>query len=134
MRQVIAWWAKNPVAANLLMAGILLGGFLGFKSVEREAFPIFKDNSVSIEVVWPGAAPQEVEEQILFRIEEALKDIDNVRRVYSTAQEGFAYMEVHTWANIDIEEFLNDVKNSVDSVASMPRDIENPRVRQTGVP
>ena len=130
MRQVIAWWAKNPVAANLLMAGILLGGFLGFKSVEREAFPIFKDNSVSIEVVWPGAAPQEVEEQILFRIEEALKDIDNVRRVYSTAQEGFAYMEVHTWANIDIEEFLNDVKNSVDSVASMPRDIENPRVRQ----
>ena len=130
MRGVIGWWAGNPVAANLLMVGILLAGFLGFNSVEREAFPIFKDNSISIEVVWPGAAPQEVEEQILFRIEEALKDIDNVRRVYSTAQEGFAHLQVYTWANVDVEEFLNDVKNSVDSVASMPRDIENPRVRQ----
>ena len=90
MRTIIGWWANNPVAANLLMAGILLSGFLGFTAMEREAFPSFKDNSVSIEVIWPGAAPQEAEEQILFRIEEALKDIDNVYRVYLTAQESYA--------------------------------------------
>lgn len=103
MRSIIGWWANNPVAANLLMVGILLAGILGFTAMEREAFPIFEDNSVSIEVIWPGAAPQEVEEQILFRIEEALKDIDNVYRVYSTAQESFARIEVHTYANVEIE-------------------------------
>ncbi len=130
MRAIIGWWANNPVAANLLMAGILLSGFLGFTAMERDAFPVFKDNSVSIEVIWPGAAPQEVEEQILFRIEEALKDIDSVRRVYSTAQESYALIEVHTYANVGIEEFLNEVKNAVDSVTSLPRDIENPKVRQ----
>lgn len=130
MRTIIGWWANNPVAANLLMAGILLSGFLGFSAMEREAFPTFKDNSVSIEVIWPGAAPQEVEEQILFRIEEALKDIDNVYRVYSTAQESYARLDVYTYANVPIEEFLNEVKNAVDSVTSLPRDIENPRVRQ----
>ena len=130
MRRVIGWWANNPVAANLLMVGILLSGFLGFTAMEREAFPIFKVNSVEIQVPWPGAAPQEVEEQVLFRIEEALKDIDNVKRIYSTAQEGFAFMQVYTYANADIEEFLNEVKNTVDAVNSLPRDIEKPVVRR----
>jgi multidrug efflux pump subunit AcrB len=130
MRQVIGWWANNPVAANLLMVGVLLSGFLGFTAMEREAFPLFKDNSVEILVQWPGAAPQEVEEQVLFRIEAAIKDIDNVKRIFSTAQEGSAEMLVYTYANVDIEDFLNEVKNAVDSVNSLPRDIENPRVRQ----
>ena len=103
MRKIIGWWANNPVAANLLMVGILLSGFLGFTAMEREAFPSFKDNSVNIQVVWPGAAPQEVEEQILFRIEGALKNIDTISRVYSTAQEGFAQLEVLSHANVDIE-------------------------------
>lgn len=130
MRTVIGWWANNPVAANLLMLGILLSGFLGFTAMEREAFPIFKVNMIEINVPWPGAAPQEVEEQILFRIEESLKNLDNVRRVYSTAQEGFARLEVYTYANVDIEEFLQEVKSNVDSVNSLPRDIEKPQIRQ----
>lgn len=130
MRAMIAWWSNNPVAANLLMVGILLSGFLGFTAMEREAFPLFKDNSVEIQIQWPGAAPQEVEEQIILRIEEALKDIDNIKRVYSTAQEGYARVEVYSYANVNFEIFLNDVKNAVDSVNSLPRDIEKPRVRQ----
>ncbi len=130
MRQIITWFANNPVAANLLMFGILLSGLLGFAGMERETFPTFKDNSVSIGIAWPGAAPQEVEEQILFRIEESLKDIDNVWRVYSTAEEGFANIEVHTYPSVDIDEFLNQVKNAVDSANSLPRDIENPRIQR----
>ena len=130
MRGIIAWWANNPVAANLLMVGILLSGFLGFTAMEREAFPIFKSDSIEINVPWPGAAPQEVEEQVLFRIEEALKNLDNVKRVYSTAQEGFGHVQVYTFAGVDIEEFLDEVKATVDSVNSLPRDIEKPQVRR----
>jgi len=128
MRKIIGWWANNPVAANLLMVGILLSGFLGFTAMEREVFPSFKDNSVKIQVVWPGAAPQEVEEQILFRIEGALKNIDTIARVYSTAQEGIAQLDVLSHSNVDIETFINEIKNAVDSVNAMPRDIENPSV------
>jgi multidrug efflux pump subunit AcrB len=131
MERLIAWWAHNPVAANLLMIGILLAGVLGFISMEREAFPVFKPNQVEIEVAWPGAAPQEVEEQVIIRIEEALSDLDNVYRVYSTAAENMARIEVLTYAGVDINNFLDDVKNAVDSVNFLPRDVENPRVRRT---
>jgi multidrug efflux pump subunit AcrB len=131
MKRLIAWWVHNPVAANLLMVGILLAGFLGFQSMEREPFPIFKPNQVEIEATWPGAAPQEVEEQVVLRFEQALKEVDNVYRVYSTAGENFARLDVLTYAGVDINNFLDDVKNAVDAVTSLPRDVENIQVRRT---
>lgn len=131
MERMIRWWVDNPVAANLLMIGIVLSGFLGFLAMEREAFPQIKPNQVQVEVVWPGAAPQEVEEQIIVRIEEALKNIDRVSRVYATATENLARLDIRTYPDVDINNFLNDVKNAVDSVTALPRDIENPRVKRT---
>lgn len=130
MEGLIRWWANNPVAANLLMVGIILAGFLGFQTMEREAFPVFKAQQVEIEVIWPGAAPQEIEEQIIIRIEEALTNLDSVKRVISTADEGYGRLDVATYSFVDINTFLNDVKNTVDSVNSLPRDIEKPQVRR----
>lgn len=131
MKNLISWWARNPVAANLLMVGILLAGFLGFVGMEREAFPLFKPNQVGITVPWPGAAPQEVEEQIVLRIEEALNELDNVYRVYATAAENVANIQVLTYAGVDINDFVDDVKNAVDTIYSFPRDMENPQIRRT---
>jgi multidrug efflux pump subunit AcrB len=130
MQKLIAWWATNTVAANLLMVGIILAGALGFIAMEREAFPNFKPNQISIEVTWPGAAPQEVEEQVVARIENAIDNIDSVYRYYSFAQESFARIDVYTLPTDDMEGFLNEVKNAVDSVNSLPRDIEKPQVRR----
>lgn len=131
MRSIINWWVVNPVAANLLMIGIILAGALGFIAMEREAFPVFKDNVVNISVAWPGAAPQEVEEQIVFRIEEALRNIGSIKRIYSTASESFANIDVRSKPSVDIETFVSDIKNAVDGVNSLPRDIERPVVRRT---
>jgi multidrug efflux pump subunit AcrB len=128
MERVIGWWVHNPVAANLLMAGILLAGLLGLNNMQREAFPQVKPNRIQVQVAWPGAAPQEVEEQIVTRIEESLQGIDRVARVYSTATESLAMVDVTTFPDVDINAFLNDVKNAVDSITALPRDIENPRV------
>lgn len=130
MERLIGWWVANPVAANLLMVGILLAGFLGFTAMEREAFPVFKTNRVEIQVVWPGAAPQEVEEQVVVRIEEALKNLDSVYRVYSTSRESVGVLNIRGYPSVDIETFVNDVKQVVDSVNSLPRDIEKPVVRR----
>ena len=131
MERFIRWWVLNPVASNLLMLGILLAGGLGFVAMEREAFPRIAPNQVQVEVTWPGAAPQEVEEQVILRIEESLKDLDNVRRVTATASEGLARLDVATWPDIDLDSFLNEVKNRVDAVTALPRDIEPPRVRRS---
>ena len=131
MEGIIAWWARNPVAANLLMVGIMLGGVLGFISMEREAFPGFNIKQVQIEVIWPGAAPQEVEEQVVMRIEEALTDLDSVRRISATASEGYGRVDVAAYSYVDINAFVNDVKNRVDAVNGLPRDIEKPRVKRT---
>jgi len=128
MQKLIAWWANNPVASNLLMFGILLAGILGFFAMERETFPSFKPSQVKIEFVWPGAAPQEVEEQIVIRMEEALSNLDNVYRIYSTATENYGELEIVTYPAVDMEEFLNEVKGIVDSVNSLPRDMEKPKV------
>ncbi len=130
MDKLIAWFAKNPVAANLLMVGLLAAGVLGYANVEREVFPIFEANRVQVNVPWPGAAPQEVEEQVVIRIEEALQDLDNVDRVNSFAAEGFGQVEVDALGQVDMAEFVNEVKLRVDSVNSLPRDIEPPQVRQ----
>ncbi len=130
MERMIAWWANNPVASNLLMVGILLAGILGFFAMERETFPAFKPSQVKIEFVWPGAAPQEVEEQIIIRMEEALSNLDNVYRIYSTATENYGEIEIVTYPSVDMESFLNEVKGIVDSVNALPRDMENPRVSQ----
>jgi len=128
MERMIAWWARNPVASNLLMVGILLAGILGFSAMERETFPSFKPSQVRIEAVWPGAAPQEVEEQIIVRMEEALSSLDNVYRIYSTATENYGELEIVTYPGINMEEFLNEVKGLIDSVNALPRDMEKPKI------
>ena len=130
MQHLIAWWVRNPVAANLLMLGILISGWLGLKNIEKEAFPSINPSQVQIEVVWPGASPQEIEQQVVQRIEDALENISNVYRVRAEARESLASVTVETYARIDLNGFLNDVKNAVDSITSFPRDIENPRVRR----
>ncbi|KZX55095.1 RND transporter [Halioglobus sp. HI00S01] len=130
MRRIVSWWVENPVAANLLMIGILLSGYLGLQAMEKEAFPQVKINQAQINVAWPGANPQEMEEQVISRIEQALEDVDRVFHYYSTATEGFGEISVSTYPNVDINEFINEVKNAVDSVTSLPRDMEPPRVQR----
>ncbi len=130
MNSLIAWWARNSVAANLLMIGIIFTGILGYSNIGREAFPVVKTNNVEIIVAWPGAAPQEVEEQIIVRIEEAMVDLDDVDRIYSTASENSAYVMIRGMSNIDMGAFVSDIKRRVDGISSFPRDIERPVVRE----
>ena len=130
MNGLIAWWARNPVAANLLMIGIIASGLLAYQGIEREFFESFSPSEVEITVTWQGAAPQEVEEQIIIRIEEALADLDNVESLRSTAREGFAQIIVDGSATVDMGEFLSQVKSRVDGVSNLPDDIFPPQVRE----
>ncbi len=130
MHKLIEWWAKNPVAANLLMIGILMAGVIGFGQLEREMEPQVRFPGLEIEVNWPGAAPQEVEEQIVSRIEESVRDMDNIEWVRSSSAEGYGGVYILAEQSVDFAQFMNDIKIRVDSISSFPRDIEPPRVQQ----
>jgi len=130
MNSAISWWAKNPVAANLLMIGIVLAGLLAFLRMEREVFPAIRVNWVEVTVAWPGAAPQEVEEQIVIRLEEAMEGLDNVKRIRSFASEGSARMYIEADRSVNMDRFLNEVKLRVDSISTLPGAIEPPRIRE----
>ncbi len=129
-RGVIAWWARNPVAANLLMITIFFAGIVGFARIDREVFPTAEVNVVTVNVAWPGAAPREVEEQIILRIEESLADLDNVDNITATAQEGSANVQVTADRSTDMTAFVDEVKLRVDAVSNLPRDSYPPIVQQ----
>jgi len=130
MNSLIAWWARNSVAANLVMVGIFVAGMIGFSSMEREMDPQVRFPGLQIIVSWPGAAPQEVEEQIVARIEESVRDLDAIEWVRSSSSEGRGEVYILAEQQVDFTQFMNDVKIRVDSISSFPRDIEPPQVQQ----
>jgi multidrug efflux pump subunit AcrB len=130
MNNLIAWWAKNTVAANLVMIGLFIAGYIGFNNMEREMNPQVRFPGLQINVAWPGATPQDVEEQIIMRIEESVRDLDEVEWVRSSAGEGQGEISILANNNADFTQFMNDVKIRVDSISSFPRDVEPPTVRQ----
>ena len=125
---MISWWARNPKAANLLMAGIIIVGIATFSRIEQEVFPKISAPIVSVHYVWPGASPKEVEDQILVRVEESLRDIEGIEKLRGFAQESFGAIYVQAFAGTDINNLIQEVKREVDAVVSIPSDVEPPVV------
>ena len=125
---ILAWWAKNSVAANLLMFIALLGGVVGYFSMQRENNPGAVFPGASISVAWPGASPQEIEEQIIVRIEEALSDLDGVDELEAAAREGSGSVWVTGLPSQDAAAFIDEIKLRVDSINNLPREAYRPTV------
>lgn len=130
MNGLIEWWTRNSVAANLLMVACFVAGGLAFMQLERELNPSASFNGATIAVAWPGASPLEIEEQIILRIEEAVADIDGIEHIESTAREGSARINIEGDDDVDTTRFLNEIKNRIDGVATLPGDVEPPIVSQ----
>ncbi len=124
----IAWMAKNPVAANLVMLFLLIGGLLIGANVKQEVFPETELDIISVNVPYPGASPAEVEQGIVLAVEEAVRGIDGVKRVVATAAEGRGYVNAELEVDADKEKALSDIKSSVDRITSLPREAERPVV------
>jgi multidrug efflux pump subunit AcrB len=125
---VIAWFARNSVAANLLMWILIIGGLFGAVSIHKQVFPNFEFNVISVRVPYLGAAPQEVEEGVIIKIEEALKDIEGIKKITSTANEGMASVSIEVEDDYDTQLVLDEVKVQVDAIPSFPANTEKPVV------
>lgn len=125
---MVAWFARNAVAANLLMVVAFIGGVLGFNSMEREMFPVVPVAGASVTMTWQGASPQDVEEQIITRIEEAVADIDGLERITSIARESFAVVNIRGRDDIDMQVFIDEIKLRVDQINNLPQAAFQPQV------
>ena len=133
MRGFIAWWAKNPVAANLLMVAIIVVGLFGFFKLEREIFPGIKVNEILVESGWQGASPRDMQEQIITRVEEAVYDIDGIDYIQAIAFEGGGRVTIKTKVNADFDDMLDEIKSRVDGINNLPPDAFRLTVRRSPV-
>ena len=130
MNAMIDWFARNSVAANLMMAFIVVSGLLGATSTREEAFPEMELDRIQVEVPYLGAAPEEVEEGVNVRIEEAIQGIDGIKRIQSTASEGMGSVMIELDLGADARRVVDEVKSNVDAITTFPIQTEQPIIRE----
>ncbi|MCB0596420.1 MAG: efflux RND transporter permease subunit [Lewinellaceae bacterium] len=128
MRQFINYFIKNPVAANLIMFGILIMGVVGLLNMKSTFFPEVESRIILIQITYPGASPEEIEEGIVKKIEENLKGVTGVERYTSVSRENSGTVTVEVFKGYKTDIILQDVKNAVDQISSFPVGMEPPVV------
>ena len=131
---LIAWFAGNHVAANLLMVLILAFGVISTLTIRKQTTPDFELRNIQVRVPYLGAAPQEVEEGVVIKIEEAIQEIDGIVKVNSDSQEGLGTVTIEVATGEDINEVLNEVKTRVDAISTFPGLTEKPVIYKQDVP
>ena len=124
----IGWMAGHSVTANLLMFVFLVGGLIFSLRIKKEVFPDFELDMVNITVPYPGASPEEIERGIVLAIEEAILDLEGIKKVTSSAEEGVANVTAEIQEGEDIQAIAQDIKNEVDRITSFPEEAEEPQV------
>ncbi|MEZ5503256.1 MAG: efflux RND transporter permease subunit [Halioglobus sp.] len=127
---IIGWMASNPIAANLLLIIVFLAGIVAIKGIRKEVFPSFPTDTFTVTVPYPGSSPEEIEQGILLKVEEELRDIVGVKEIRSTATEGVGVVTVEMEPGSDIAKALNQAKVRVDSIPAFPLDAEEPIVEE----
>ena len=124
----IAFMARNSIAANLLMIILIGGGIWTMFNIQKEVFPQFQLDYVEVSVIYPGAAPAEVEQGILLPVEEAIRGIQGIKEITSTANEGSGNILIELVAGTDRMQAFNDIDQGVRRIQTFPDDIERPQV------
>jgi len=125
---MIRWFAHNPVAANLLMIAILLGGFLTimFGKIPVEFFPEYEYETVRITTSLRGATPSSLEDGVTLRVEDAIQDLDGIKKIVSRSSEGRSVVNAEVEKGFDSRELLNDIKLRIDGISGLPKSAERP--------
>ena len=127
---LIAFFANNSVAANLMMMFIIVMGIYSYFSIQRQMFPNIEVNYINVSAVYRGASPQEIEQSILIKIEEAIKDITEIKKATSRAFRGNGRISLEIQKDQELTEVLDKVKARIDSIATFPADMEPPNISQ----
>ena len=129
MHGLIAWFARNPVAANLLMVFIIMWGSSTLATrLPLEVFPSFELDRVNVVVPFQGATPVEVEEAVTIKVEESIQDIIGIKKITSIASEGIGVITVEVAKDYDTDALVDDIKQKIDGISSFPEEVGTPNV------
>jgi len=127
---MMRFFAAHPTAANLMMLLIIAAGLLSVPDLKRETFPDFAAREVGVEVEYPGARAEDVEEAVCRRIEDALEGITDLAETRCEAAEGTARTVAEMREGADLVRFLDDVKTEVEAIDDFPAGTERPVIRE----
>ena len=126
---ILAWFAANHVAANLMMFVIIVAGIISAFTIRKETQPEFELNMISVQVPYLGAGPEEVEEGVVIKIEEAIQDIDGINKIRSTAREGSGNVTLE----ISLDADLNEVMQSHPKLVPYATKLAGERMAKLGI-
>ena len=126
---MIAWFARNHVAANLLMVSLLVVGLFSlFERIPLEVFPTLDPEMVSVNITLRGATPEDAEQSVAILVEEAVQDLEGIKEITSNSTEGSAQVSIEVDTGYDPREMLADIKSRVDAINNLPAEAEKPVV------
>jgi multidrug efflux pump subunit AcrB len=126
MKSIITHFIKYPAAANVVVLSFFVLGFMGMKTLKSSFFPLNESRFVNIQVAYPGASPQEMEEGVVLKIEDNIRGLIGIDRFTSTSSENSASVRIEILKGFDMDVVLADIKNAVDKVPSFPVGMEPP--------
>ena len=131
MRSIIAWTVHNTPAMNMLVFAVMIIGWISFSSMRREAFPEFDLEIALVSVPYPGATPEEVEEGICQKVEEACRSVVGIKKITSIAREGMGFCVFEMTDGVkDPQRVVGEIRSEVERIPSMPELAEDPKVEQ----
>lgn len=126
----IAWFARNGVASKMMIIVIFVGGLISMFTVKKEVFPEFSSDMITIAVSYRGASPEEVENAVSVRIEEAIQGINGIEKIRSSSNEGMSMVSVELLHGADASKVLNEIKAEVDAISTFPDETEKPVIKE----
>jgi multidrug efflux pump subunit AcrB len=128
MNGIIAWFVHNPVAANLMMLVMIVGGLLALPLIKQEEFPAIDTDMAHISIEYPGASPEEVEESICLRVEEEIEGTPDIDRINTRAVEGACIVFVEFVMGSNVDAGVNEIESRINGIDTFPIDAEKPKV------
>ena len=125
---MIRWFAKNGIAANFLMLGILIAGVYTATQIPLEVSPTLSWDTVMIEMPYRGATAKDVERAILIPVEEALEGVKGIKQLNADGMRGAARFYLEAKPGTDLRSLMDDVKARIDTITTFPNETERPRV------
>ncbi|WP_084644957.1 efflux RND transporter permease subunit [Oceanobacter kriegii] len=128
----VAWMSRHGVAPNLLMAFLIIGGFVMSLLIRKEYIPPFEEQVINVEASYPGATPLEIEQGIVLPIENELASINGIKELTSTASQGSAEVSAEAEKGADLQQLYLDIQQAVGRIGTFPGGMEQPRVSIEG--
>ncbi len=133
MKKALAAFARNTVFANIMLLMIFLAGGLSAWNMTRESFPEFSLDMVLITVPYPGADPEEVEEGVSRKIEEALEGLEGLKLIVTHSQENVSVTRIEVNEDYSTDKVLDEVRTKINAISTFPVDAEKPVIEELSV-